>query len=75
MVASAGLWPLSSPLAGQKRPPILPGGRFLWLGGRERPASFTPALSEGNRTPPRIRFPLVRIMLKNGHAEELSAVV
>lgn len=29
MVASAGLWPLLSPLAGQKRPPFLPGGRFL----------------------------------------------
>jgi hypothetical protein len=28
MVASAGLWPLSSPLAGQKRPPILRAGRF-----------------------------------------------
>jgi len=36
MVASAWLWPLSSPLAGQKRPPILPGGRFLLFGGRER---------------------------------------
>ena len=31
MVASAGLWPLSSPLAGEKRPLILPSGRFLVL--------------------------------------------
>jgi hypothetical protein len=37
MVASAGLWPLSSPLAGQKRPLILPSGRFLLSGSRERP--------------------------------------
>jgi hypothetical protein len=36
MVAPAGLWPLLSPLAGKKRPPILPGGRFLLSGGRER---------------------------------------
>jgi hypothetical protein len=42
MVASAGLWPLSSPLAGQKRPLILPGGRFLLFEGQERPANFTP---------------------------------
>jgi len=32
MVAPAGLWPFLSPLAGQKRPPILPGGRFLLFG-------------------------------------------
>ena len=29
LVGLTGLWPLLSPLAGQKRPPILPGGRFL----------------------------------------------
>ncbi len=28
-VVPAGLWPLLRPLAGQKRPLLLPGGRFL----------------------------------------------
>jgi hypothetical protein len=32
MVVLAGLWPLSSPLAGQKRPPILPAGAFFLFG-------------------------------------------
>jgi|GEM_PF-6231598 len=51
MVASAGLWPLSSPLAGQKRPPILPGGCFLLFGGPGAPRKLhtSRALPEGNR--------------------------
>jgi hypothetical protein len=31
LVALTGLWPLLSPLAGQKRPPILPGGRISFV--------------------------------------------
>jgi hypothetical protein len=57
MVVPAGLWPLLSPLAGQKRPPILPGGRFLLFGGRERPSPRARVSSAA------ISVPLARLMV------------
>jgi hypothetical protein len=42
-----GLWPHLSPLTGQKRPPILPGGRFLFVACGVWALRARPALHPG----------------------------